>query len=197
MKSTKTHRRSYRNGTVCISILILLLLPSLSCQADQFDERLGPLFIDLQESTDPAVAKRAEREIWTIWHESPDTKGLEIMREARLQIDKNDYEAATKLLDRLVEHTPNFAEAWNQRAIVLFLAQDYTGCLRDIEQTLLLEPRHFGALSGRAQVYLHLQEPQLALRSFQKALERNPWMAGIREQMAMLRAYLESKQKPI
>ena len=106
-------------------------------------------------------------------------------------------DSAVTLLDDLVDYAPDFAEAWNQRAIVLYLAEDYTGSLRDIEQTLALEPRHFGALSGRGQVYLRLDEPELALQAFESALDHNPWMANIRGQMEMIRAYLNGRQKPI
>ena len=125
------------------------------------------------------------------------TRGSLDGRDARSHIDNNEYARASQLLDQLVEHAPNFAEAWNQRAIVFFLDGKYGASLRDIEQTLILEPRHFGALSGRAQVYIRLDEPELALKSFQEALEQNPWMASVRQQMKMVRAYLDSQQKPI
>lgn len=197
MKSTKFLRPLFRADCATLVLALSLVLNPLDVLADQFDKRLDSLFVALQKSANPAVAKRAESEIWAIWHESSDPKSLQIMRNARLQIDQNNYAAATVLLNDLVEHAPNFAEAWNQRAIVLFLAEDYSRSLRDIEQTLVLEPRHFGALSGRAQVYLRLHEPELALSSFEDALAHNPWMMGIREQMAMVRAYLASQQKPI
>ncbi|MDA0822968.1 MAG: tetratricopeptide repeat protein [Proteobacteria bacterium] len=178
-------------------IALMIAIGATNCHADQTDERLGTLFIDLQETTDRRVAKLAESEIWAIWHESPDKKSSEIMRNARRALDENDFDSAIAIINALVEHAPEFAEAWNQRAIVLYLAGDFPGALRDIEQTLMLEPRHFGALSGRAQVYLQLDEPELALEAFESALERNPWMDNIREQIAMVRAYMKSKQKPI
>lgn len=197
MSSNKIPGHAILSVYICLSVLLILPTAKQACQADQFDARLGPLFNDLHESKDLSVARRAERKIWTIWHESPDEKALEIMREARSHIDNNEYTRASQLLDKLVEHAPNFAEAWNQRAIVFFLDGKYGASLRDIEQTLILEPRHFGALSGRAQVYIRLDEPELALKSFQEALEQNPWMAGVRQQMEMVRAYLDSQQKPI
>ena len=168
-----------------------------TCQADQSDPRLGELFMELREASNPAVAQRAESEIWAIWHETPDEKSMAIMRNARMALDNSDFGSAISLLDRLVDYSPDFAEAWNQRAIVLYLAEDYAGSLRDIEQTLALEPRHFGALSGRGQVYLRLDEPELALRAFESALDRNPWMANIRSQVEMTKAYLNARQKPI
>lgn len=178
-------------------LILTIIVWTPYCNADQTDERLGPLFIDLQESTDRRLAKQAESEIWAIWHESPDKKSSEIMRDARRALNENDFDAAITDLNSLVEHAPEFAEAWNQRAIVLYLAGDFPGALRDIEQTLLLEPRHFGAMSGRAQVYLQIDEPELALQAFESVLDRNPWMNNIREQIAMVRDHIKSKQKSI
>ena len=168
-----------------------------NCAADQSDPKLDSLFVQLREAAGPAAAKRAEREIWSIWHKTPDDKSLEIMREARTALDANDLDAAIKFLDQLVEYAPDFAEAWNQRAIALFLAEDYEAALRDIARTLALEPRHFGALSGRGQIYLRLEDPERALQAFESALELNPWLANIRSQMEMTRAYLNARQKPI
>ncbi len=182
---------------IIVAGTILLLAAGTNCFADQFNPRLTELFVQLQEAKNPAAASNAESEIWAIWHETPDAGSLEIMRDARMALEGNDFGSAIDFLDRLVASKPNYAEAWNQRAIVLYLAEDYAGSLRDIEQTLVLEPRHFGALSGRGHVYLRLEEPELALQAFESALYINPWMANIRSQIEMIRAYVDSRQKPI
>lgn len=181
----------------CIALLVILLVIPVPVLADQSDLRLGGLFAQLHDARNPAVAKRAEREIWSIWHETPDDKSLEIMRAARRSLDSGDFTAAVHRLDELVAYAPEFAEAWNQRAIVLYLVEDYAGALRDIARTLELEPRHFGALSGRGQVYLQLDELEMALESFELALERNPWMDNVRTQMEMIRARLNARPQPI
>lgn len=196
MNTIKLSASRSRKYNSIIAALLAIIYSGISF-ADQSDPRLGTLFIDLQETTDPNIAKRAESQIWAIWHESPDEQSLEIMRDARASLSRSDFDSAIALLNQLVAHVPGYAEAWNQRAIALFLAEDFSGALRDIEQTLLLEPRHFGALSGRGQVYLHLEEPQLALNAFEQALDRNPWMANIRDQIAMVHAFLNAKQKSI
>jgi tetratricopeptide (TPR) repeat protein len=178
-------------------LLIFQLVDFADARADQLDPRLDALFMQLQNASDPSVAKRAEQEIWTIWHETPDSRSMEIMITAREALDMNDVATAIGLLDDLVAHAPDFAEAWNQRAIVLYLADDFAGSLRDIDRTLALEPRHFGALSGRGQIFLRLDEYELALSAFQAALDQNPWMDNIRNQMEMIRALLNERQKPI
>lgn len=180
-----------------IAIFFALLITFAPAGADQSDVRLDGLFTQLHDARNPAVAKRAERQIWAIWHETPDSKSLEIMRAARRSLDAGDFNTAVNRLDELVAYAPDFAEAWNQRAIVLYLAEDYSGALRDIERTLALEPRHFGALSGRGQVFLQLDELEMALESFELALDRNPWMDNVRSQMEMIRAQLNARPQPI
>ncbi len=189
--------QSRSSTTLIVIISVVLLSLSPLSEADQTDPKLDELFVQLREATNPRIAKRTEREIWSIWHETPDDTALEIMRNARTALDSGDFDSAISLLDKLVEYAPDFAEAWNQRAIVLYFAEDYSGSLRDIEETLKLEPRHFGAMSGRGQVYLHLDELELALQAFESALDRNPWMDNIRGQMQMIRARINSRQKPI
>ncbi len=196
MNLSHFYQSSARKASFVIVTALLIVL-SPSSHADQSDPKLNELFVQLREATNPRVAKRAEREIWAIWHQTPDDTALEIMRNARTALDSADFDSAISLLDKLVEYAPDFAEAWNQRAIVLYFAEDYGGSLRDIEQTLRLEPRHFGAMSGRGQVYLHLDELELALQAFESALDRNPWMDNIRGQMRMIRARINSRQKPI
>lgn len=182
--------------SLCITAALLLTLCS-NGQTDQSDPKLDGLFAQLREATNPMLAKRTEREIWTIWHKTPDDAALDIMHGARAALDGRDFKSAIGLLDKLVAYAPDFAEAWNQRAIVRYFAEDYSGSLRDIEQTLALEPRHFGAIAGRGRIYLHLNELELALKAFESALELNPWMDNIRSYMYMIRERINARPKPI
>lgn len=189
--------RTLRRYLGAALVLMAVIVVGTNANADQSDPRLDGLFDQLQDADYPAQAKRAEREIWTIWHETPDEQALEIMRAARTALDAGEISNSIALLDRLIKHAPDYAEAWNQRAIVRYLANDFDGSLHDIEQTLSLEPRHFGALSGRGQVYLQLEDHGRALEAFESALERNPWMDNIKGQTQMLRAILNAKPKSI
>jgi tetratricopeptide (TPR) repeat protein len=76
---------------------------------------------------------------------------------------------------------PSFAEGWNKRATVYYLMGDFKASVGDIEHTLELEPRHFGALSGLGLIYMNMGKDQAALRAFRKTLEINPHLPAIRE----------------
>jgi tetratricopeptide (TPR) repeat protein len=97
---------------------------------------------------------------------------------------------ALEYFDRLVEHAPGFAEGWNKRATVYYLMENYEASVLDIERTLELEPRHFGALSGLGMIYDAIGEPAAALRSFEAAVAINPHLDGARQRIEALRREL-------
>ena len=81
------------------------------------------------------------------------------------------------LLDALLIKQPDFAEAWNQRAFAKFLKGDLYASLTDIDETLKREPRHFGALAGRARIEMRLGRPEAAVKTMGIVGQVHPWMA--------------------
>ena len=96
-------------------------------------------------------------------------------------LSQGRFDAAERLLDSLVRDYPDWAEAWNKRATLYFLLDRDDESVSDIEETLRLEPRHFGALGGFGQICLRRDEPVTARIAFEKALELNPQLEGVRE----------------
>ena len=80
----------------------------------------------------------------------------------------------------MIATSPNFSEAYNKRATLYYMTGRYDESLSDINKTLDLEPRHFGALSGRGMVFLKQGKNADALRAFKEALAVNPTMTGTR-----------------
>ncbi len=177
-------------------MLACLGVAASSASADQTDPRLSDLFSSLVNAPNHGIAQGIQQEIWEIWFEGPDNRSVDALMNARMAAEAGDVEAAGRAFDRLVEDYPGFAEAWNQRAILRYLVGDITGSLSDIDQALALEPRHFGALSGRGQCYLRMENYRAALNSFEEALGINPWIQSTARQIQMLKAIL-SQQQPI
>lgn len=141
-------------------------------QAQQLDQ----LFAELKSAPDQASAQRITGEIWTLWTQPDDPVLAERMAGVLSRLGMSDLGGAIGLLDELVIDYPAYAEGWNQRATVNFLLGRYDESLADIERTLQLEPRHFGALAGRSLIYLQRDERDLALEAIRQALEIHPFL---------------------
>jgi tetratricopeptide (TPR) repeat protein len=106
---------------------------------------------------------------------------------------RRDYAAALVAFDRTVTLAPGFAQGWNKRATVLYLLGQYEQSLLDCDKVLELEPRHFGALSGMGLIYMALDEPELALEAFERALAVDPTMPGPRHNAEALRQSIKDR----
>ena len=98
------------------------------------------------------------------------------------------------MLTRLTRLAPDFAEAWNKRATVLYLRGRLEESVIDVKRTLKLEPRHFGALSGLGLIYLAVGQPEIALKALDAALAIHPQMPGPREKAEQLRDDLKGRK---
>jgi tetratricopeptide (TPR) repeat protein len=162
--------------------------------ADQNDRRLDGLFEQLHVTPDAAEGRAIEQEIWQIWLESDDATVNRLMQEGIAAMGLQQFGLALERFDRMVKRAPEFAEGWNKRATVHYLMGDLQASVLDIERTLGLEPRHFGALSGLGLIYDAIDEPQAALRSFEAALELNPHLEVTRERVEELRRELQGRR---
>jgi tetratricopeptide (TPR) repeat protein len=153
-----------------------LILPS---HADEAADRkaIDTLFTQLKAAPDAASAEPIINQIWFRWLSPSDPALAARMRAVIVAREAGASAAAIALLDKLVVDFPDYAEGWNQRATIHYLMRNFDASLRDIEKTLVLEPRHFGALSGRAMIYLSQNKRALALKAMIAALAINPYLA--------------------
>lgn len=145
-------------------------------ESDPEDEksRLDELFANLAKSDNPKEAERISREIQMLWMDSGSDTVDVLMSRAGKAIQADDHALALDLLDTVVILKPTYAEGWNRRATVHYMTEDFGKSLVDIERTLALEPRHWGALSGLAIIQRRLGFESEALATFRRALEVNP-----------------------
>ena len=158
--------------------------------ADQRDPRLPSLFEQLRSTGEPVVAREAELEIWRIWMSSGREEVDGIMREGVEAMQSGRFGDAVDHFGRIVEMAPDFAEGWNKRATAYYLNDDLGESVRDIQRTLELEPRHFGAISGMGLIFLKRGDPVGALDAFEAVLEIHPHSRGTRYRVEMLRREL-------
>ena len=165
-------------------------LPLLS---EKREERLDQLFAVLKDAKNEQLSKKAVQEIEAIWSKSgSDTIDLLVQWAGEAANDK-EYGRALDLLDNVVRLKPDYAEGWNKRATVHFLNKDYGPSIADVERTLELEPRHFGALAGLGIMLLDYNEDARALEFMRRALELNPSLEHIKKRIETLRKKVEGR----
>ena len=183
----------------CMAVLRLGLLTLLITIApnwgktgwsNQNDTRLDSLFSQLQVTDSGQVARTIEKFIWKIWLESGDKSVDQLMAGGVKAMGGGDYEGALAAFNSIVEGAPNFAEGWNKRATLYWLMGDFKKSVEDIHQTLALEPRHFGALSGLAMIRESQERPLDALQAFEQALKIYPAMPNAAERVRKLNRQL-------
>jgi tetratricopeptide (TPR) repeat protein len=170
---------------------LFVAVPTLAAQDDP---RLRELFDKLAVADDDREGELIQAAIWTLWLNSGDPRIDALMMRGIEAIDGRDLEAADKVFTEMVERRPDFAEGWNKRATVRYLARDYKGSLADIDKTLALEPRHFGALSGLGMVNMALGRDEEALTAFKRAFALYPNLPGAQEQMRELEERIHGKR---
>ena len=187
--------RCFQPAAILAAILAVLLIAGSGepASADQDDPRLDGLFERLQTTSNPAEAHAVEQRIWRVWLDADDAAVNRLMEQGVVALRSQHYGTALQAFDRMVEQAPDFAEAWNKRATVHFLMGNWRASVRDIQRTLALEPRHFGALFGLGLIYDALEEPEAALRSFEAALDLNPHSESTRRMIKQLRQQLRGR----
>jgi len=144
-------------------------------------EQLDTLFEALKTAKDDEAAQAAENGIAALWLESgSDTVDL-LMEWTQAAVKDKDFALALDYLDRIVTLKPDYVEGWNTRATVHFLTDDFGRSLADIERTLALEPRHFGALAGLGTILRELGEDERALEVYRKAITVDPHLPNVQK----------------
>lgn len=164
----------------------------LSPDIEEPRSRLDRLFDDLAR-TDNDEWERVQTEIWRVWSRSGSASMDLLLRRADEAANSGDLDGALLFLDDLVRLAPDFAEAWNKRATVYFMRGDYGRSVADIERTLSLEPRHFGALSGLALILDRTGQKIAALKAWRRALEINPHLEGASDAVERLSPDVEGR----
>jgi tetratricopeptide (TPR) repeat protein len=147
----------------------------------------------LKAAPDEVSSKHVEARIWALWAQtSSDTTAL-LMTRVKAALDAGKTDVALKLLDSVVRLKPDYIEGWNRRATLYYLQNDYDRSLRDIEQVLVREPRHFGALAGLGMIMQELGDDKRALDAFRKALAINPHLDKVPELVKTLTEKVEGR----
>ena len=158
--------------------------------ADERDARLRELFARLAAAASEREAGAVEREIWSAWLATDDENVASWIARGLAAMEARDFAAALQSFDRVVELAPDYAEGWNKRATLHWLRGSFEESVADIDRTLALEPRHFGALSGLAMIREAQGRPFEALEALEQLLHIHPRLPQLRERIEQLTAQL-------
>jgi tetratricopeptide (TPR) repeat protein len=163
-------------------IAILLALSSSVFSAGderKRDDQLDKLFGDLHQAKTSRDPDQIIADIWQIWGSNDSPTAELLIRQGTAAMNAHEFDAAEKTFIQLIESYPNYAEGWNKRATLYFIMGRYDNSLTDIQHVLDLEPRHFGALAGKAAILRAQGHTREALGVLRETLAINPHMASV------------------
>ena len=138
------------------------------------------------------VRQLAADALWSLWFRADSNAHN---RELQRLVGLRDGKKKRVGLDSLIEKSPEFAEAYNQRAILHFQTEDWQKCIADCERALKLNPYHFGAAAGMGRCCMELGKHRAALKAFRHALRINPGMEDVEEAVRALESALGEEGK--
>jgi tetratricopeptide (TPR) repeat protein len=181
-----------------LTVLALAIGPTLAARADTPADapatstaktrqaRLDKLFSGLGRARKEKAAERIAGTIWQAWLDSGSANINLMMLWAQKAMEAQKFDVALDFLDQVTTLDPTYAEGWNRRATVHYMMKNYAKSLADIERTLQLEPRHFGALSGMARIMADTGHKQAALDAWQRVLAIYPRMRSAQSEVSTL-----------
>ena len=143
----------------------------------------------------PFVRHYAEQGLWLLWSRSGDDAIDALMEQGMAQMQAQQWKASIATFSEVIRRKPSFAEGWNRRATVLFLAGELRKSLADCDEVMKRNPNHFGALSGYGQIYFRLEQYEKAIEYWKRALKVNPNLEGVEMQIKNAEEMLEERRK--
>jgi len=151
------------------------------------------MFEELKSAESQNEAGDVARDIWDAWMESGSAAADLVMSRAVDAQADGDLDLARSLYDRVIAIQPDYAEAWNRRATLFLEDENYTEALRDVNEALRLEPRHFGAWAGLGAVLESLGAEEEAILAYHEALKIYPLFPAARRALERLRQGAEGR----
>ena len=190
MNNLLTTKSFCQYSLICRIFVFFIIIP-FSFPHNAYSSELDNLFLKLKLSDNAVLARNYESKIWEIWLTSGSSDASNNQMQIGLKLMENGQLVhAQKVFEEISIKDPNWAESYNKIATIKFLKGDYSGSINDIQKTLKLEPRHFGAISGLVQINIILKNYEQALKNLEYVLKIHPNI-GIKK----LRPYLKKLLK--
>ncbi len=147
----------------------------------------------LARAKDAQSAGMLENAIEIMWQRSgSDTVDL-LMARSLTALKEQNAELALELLDSVTDMAPKYTEGWNRKAYVHFSQKQYTLALHDLRHALALDPRHFKAIDGLANVMREIGDNKRALQIYRTLLKVHPFWHGCKPAIEELEREVEGQ----
>jgi tetratricopeptide (TPR) repeat protein len=154
----------------------------------------APLLHERLRDESAFVRGFAEQALWLLWSRSGDAEIDRLMARGSDEMQAGRHGEAISTFTEVIKRKPEFAEGWNRRATVYYLAGEYRKSIADCDEVLKRNPRHFGALSGYGEIYMAMGQPENALPWYRRALEVNPNLLGVEFNIKRIEDELKEKR---
>lgn len=153
-----------------LSLIVFVIgLPALAVPSDEMFEKL-------KQAPSESEANDIAQDIWASWMESGSpTVDMMMQRGVDAQMTGDTVTART-FYDRAIMIKPDYEQAWFRRAGIFLSEENFPEALRDLNETLKLEPRHFGAWAGLGTMFEAMGANEQALEAWREALAIYPYM---------------------
>ena len=153
------------NSKLWISVLLIVFTAKLSYSDIKIE--IEDLLDDLEIASSSLQATKIREEIWRYWiKDHKNNEDEELIQKGLAYFYKGYYIQAEEIFTQVILRDPSYVEGWNKRATIRYLLGDFEKSLRDINEVLTRQPRHFGAISGAGLIHLQNLSFEKALNSY-------------------------------
>jgi len=191
----KTSNRAVALTYLFLTALVCVFTPqggASFAQAQTQSQVLDDLFLQLRDA-EAKDWEEVERKIWLEWSKSGSKAMDHLLERGRAEMKKGNFNGAINHFSALIDHAPEFPEGWNARATAWFAVDRYGLSIADIRQTLILEPRHFGALAGLGMIMERMERPKAALQVYLEAEKWHPNRPDVKAALERLKNVVEGE----
>ncbi len=155
--------------------------------------RVAEMMQQLQQATPEEAGVLAEK-IRREWDSSGSAPIDFLMERGRKALEVGDTDGALQHLSAVVDHAPNYAQGWAERARVFFELDAYGLAIGDLEHVLALNPQHFDALMGLAILLDSMERPVDAYEAYMQVKAIHPNQVGLTEAIERLEPQVRGRK---
>jgi tetratricopeptide (TPR) repeat protein len=150
-------------------------------RADDIDRLFGQL-----QNKDAHNPGSMIEKIWTLWSANESPMAEVLLSQSGKAMQDGAFDTSEVMLNELIGAYPDYVEALNKRAMLYYNQKRYDEAMVDLDAVLDIEPRHFGALSGRAAVFQAQGNVAKAAAALREAIAVNPHLNAAKRVLEQL-----------